>query len=269
MIAFSSRWTGGILHASSLDCALAMNTVSQPDPLDSTCVPPADTILCRGAARRHWNKLRIGVIKPCMDAARIDAPVLDCVNGRSSKCRSGREGSSSNCRCSSCAAAYYIITAAECSSTWRALWNPLWAGKDQVPPPIATLHHHPLQRLRRGGRRRILLGRTCSARGSARSTTTTRARCAATSHSVREAVQKLDVIATPTHPRWRSSSAPHAGREVYLADIVRVRQPVRRLRDHLPCGFGEDAIGTRLRSPAVVARHSTTTPAALAAQYRS
>jgi aspartyl-tRNA(Asn)/glutamyl-tRNA(Gln) amidotransferase subunit A len=280
MIAFSSSCDqAAFFTRSSLDCALAMNTVSQPDPLDSTCVPPADVDYYAEAQREvHWNKLRIGVIRPFMDAARIDAPVLDCVNSSIRQLiDQGAEIVELDLPLLELALpAYYIITAAECSSNLArfdgiryglgknsrdgapspsaAVDEPQDSGGRQGGPPTNDLLSHYIN-IRSNGfgaevRRRILLGTyVLSAGYGEKYYDNARALRRDITASVMEAFGKVDVIATPTSPTlaFKLGARTQDPLKMYLADMCTVFVNLfGGCGISLPCGFGEDAHGTRL-----------------------
>jgi aspartyl-tRNA(Asn)/glutamyl-tRNA(Gln) amidotransferase subunit A len=279
LIAFSSSCDqAAFFTRSSLDCALAMNTVSKPDPLDSTCVPPGDVDYYAEAQREvHWNKLRVGVIKPFMDAARIDAPVLDCVNASIKQMTDqGAEIVELDLPLLELSLpAYYIITAAECSSNLARFDGIRYGlGKESVlhggaglrarlapgtemagteSRPTGLLEHYI--HIRSGGfgaevKRRILLGTyVLSAGYGEKYYDNARAVRRDIRDSVMDAFEKVDVIATPTSP----TLAFHLGArtqnplKMYLADMCTVFVNLfGGCGISLPCGFGLDEEGTRL-----------------------
>ena len=120
LIAYSSSCDqAGVFARNSLDCALVMNTISSPDPLDSTCTAQGGIDYFSEAQREvHWKKLRVGVLKQFVQAKGVEAGVLKNFNDSMAQLKSaGAEVLELDFPLMEyCLPAYYIITAAECSS---------------------------------------------------------------------------------------------------------------------------------------------------------
>jgi aspartyl-tRNA(Asn)/glutamyl-tRNA(Gln) amidotransferase subunit A len=120
LIAYASSCDqAGLFTRSALDAALAMNTISRPDPLDSTCQARGDVDYYAEAVRDvSWKGVRVGVLKEFNSPGSIEAPVL--ANFQASLKALEAAGAQitelSFPIADLCLPAYYIITAAECSS---------------------------------------------------------------------------------------------------------------------------------------------------------
>jgi aspartyl-tRNA(Asn)/glutamyl-tRNA(Gln) amidotransferase subunit A len=262
LIAFSSSADQvGLFTRSALDCALAMNTISKPDPLDSTCVPPAGIDYFADAQREvHWDKLRIGVIKPFMDAERIDTPVLGCVNAAiEHMTNAGAQVVELDLPLLDLSLpAYYIITAAECSSNLARFDGIRYGlGKDtpleQTSGSADLLAHYINVRKQGFGaevKRRILLGTyVLSAGYGEKYYDNARALRRDIRDSVMESFKSVDVIVTPTSPTlaFRLGARTQDPLKMYLADMCTVFVNLfGGCGISLPCGLGEDESGTRL-----------------------
>jgi len=120
LIAYASSCDqAGIFARSTLDIALTMNTISKPDPQDSTCQATGNIDFYSEAKRDvHWSKLRVGVLKPFLDPQRIQAPVLANLKASlEAMAAAGAQIVELDFPLTDyLLPAYYIITAAECSS---------------------------------------------------------------------------------------------------------------------------------------------------------
>lgn len=120
LIAYSSSCDQASLFArNSLDCALAMNSLSSPDPMDSTCTAEGEIDYFAEAQRNvHWQKLRVGVLKQFHVPEAIDEGVLSSFNASLQALKdAGAEVVELDFPLADyCLPTYYIITAAECSS---------------------------------------------------------------------------------------------------------------------------------------------------------
>jgi len=283
LVAFSSSADQcAFFTRGSLDCALAMNTVSHPDALDSTCVPPADVDYFAEAQREvHWDKLRVGVIPAFMDSNKIDAPVLDCVKSAIKQMTdAGAQIVELDLPLLELSLpAYYIITAAECSSNLARYDGIRYGlGKDVPieeiegagpsarhgaddkigrglgPAPSKDLLSHYISVRSHGFgaevKRRILLGTyVLSAGYGEKYYDNARALRRDIRDGVMAAFQHVDVIATPTSP---TLAFPLGARtqdplKMYLADMCTVFVNLfGGCGISLPCGFGVDTRGTSL-----------------------
>lgn len=120
LIAYSSSCDqAGVFARNSLDCALVMNTISTPDPLDSTCIAqPGIDYFSEAQREMHWEKLRVGILKEFVQAEGADADVLKNFKASIAMLKSaGAEVVELDFPLVDyCLPTYYIITAAECSS---------------------------------------------------------------------------------------------------------------------------------------------------------
>ncbi|MCB1187040.1 Asp-tRNA(Asn)/Glu-tRNA(Gln) amidotransferase subunit GatA [bacterium] len=205
MVAYSSSCDqAGTFTRCTLDAALAMNTMSHPDPLDSTC-RVSERIDYYADARKpiHWNKLRVGVISQFMDPASVDSAVLaNCQRSIDILRDAGAEIIELDFNVAQyCIPAYYVITAAECSSN-LARYDGVRYGDE--PQGDELLERYLDVRSRGFGeevKRRILLGTYVLSSGyfdayynRARAMRAEIARC------MSEMFQKVDVIVCPTSP---------------------------------------------------------------------
>ncbi len=120
LVAYASSCDqAGVFARNSLDCALVMNTISQPDPFDSTCIAQQGVDYFGEAKREvHWEKLRVGVLKEFNNADGFEAGVLANFQASIEQLKSaGAEVVELDFPLVDyILPAYYIITAAECSS---------------------------------------------------------------------------------------------------------------------------------------------------------
>jgi aspartyl-tRNA(Asn)/glutamyl-tRNA(Gln) amidotransferase subunit A len=254
LIAYSSSCDqAGIFTRCSLDAALAMNTLSQPDPLDSTCAPPTEIDYFAEAQREvHWEGLRIGILKPFFDAARIEPQVLDCVNAalKAMTDAGAHVVELDTPLLDTALPAYYIITAAECSSN-LARFDGVRYGLE--PHGEDLLERYIDVRSRGFGsevKRRILLGTYVLSKGYAESYYDN---AREVRRSIRDAVmaiyEQVDVIVTPTSPTLAFKLGARTGDplKMYLADQCTVFVNLfGGCGISVPCGFGTDADGVRL-----------------------
>lgn len=248
LIAYSSSCDqAGVFARSTADVALALNTLAVRDPLDSTSRPPADVDYFAEAQRPvHWEKLRVGVLKPFMDAERIDHRVLDCFNAALKRMTdAGAEVVELDFPLVDLSLpAYYIITAAECSSN-LARYDGVRYGLE--PAGDELLRRYIDVRSRGLGsevKRRILLGTYVLSAGYAGkyydNAWALRRDIAA---SVVTMFERVDVIATPTSPglpfRFGERSADPV--RMYLADLCTVFVNLSGCAGiSLPCGHAAD-----------------------------
>jgi aspartyl-tRNA(Asn)/glutamyl-tRNA(Gln) amidotransferase subunit A len=254
MIAYSSSCDqAGVFARSSLDCSLAMNTLSQPDPMDSTCCVGAKPDYFADSKREvHWDKLRVGILRPFLDPGRIAPEVLD-------RYRSALETLSSNGAeiteldfdlADYCLPAYYIITAAECSSN-LARYDGIRMGEE--PRASELLERYVELRSRGFGaevKRRILLGTYVLSAGYA-DKYYDRARMLRRdiAQLFAEFFKQVDVIATPTSPTlpFQFNARNLDPVQMYLSDLCTVFVNLAGLCGiSLPCGMAQDSTGAEL-----------------------
>jgi len=247
LIAYSSSCDqAGIFARDTLDVALTMNTVSQPDERDSTCQATGDIDFYTDTQRDvHWNKLRVGVIKPLMDSERIDALVL--ANFQASLKTMADAGAQivelDFPLVDYYLAAYYIIVCAECSSNL--------ARYDGIRYGITADDEELLARYRsvrsRGFgaevKRRILLGTYVLSAGYYDAYYD---RARQLRRDIREQLESIfsqvDVLATPTSPVLPFKIGEHIEDPVqmYLSDICTVFVNLAGTGGiSIPNGFGE------------------------------
>jgi len=225
---------------------LTMNTVSQPDERDSTCQATGDIDFYTDTQRDvHWNKLRVGVIKPLMDSERIDALVL--ANFQASLKTMADAGAQivelDFPLVDYYLAAYYIIVCAECSSNL--------ARYDGIRYGITADDEELLARYRsvrsRGFgaevKRRILLGTYVLSAGYYDAYYD---RARQLRRDIREQLESIfsqvDVLATPTSPVLPFKIGEHIEDPVqmYLSDICTVFVNLAGTGGiSIPNGFGE------------------------------
>ncbi len=248
MVAYSSSCDQAALFTrSTLDCALAMNTLSHPDPSDSTCLPSLEVDYYDFARREvHWEKLRVGVIKEFMDPARIEAPVLE--NYQLSLKQLSDAGAEiveiDFPLADYCLPAYYIITAAECSSNLARFdgirYGPSSGESELLARYTAT----------RGAgfgaevKRRILLGTYVLSTGYQDAYYDRARRLRSDIRSMLQSwFERVDVIATPTSP---TLAFPFGARDadpvrMYIADLCTVFVNLSGTAGiNVPNGFGQD-----------------------------
>lgn len=247
LIAYASSCDqAGLFTRSTLDAALAMNTLSKPDPLDSTC-RAADGVNYFAEAQRdvHWEKLRVGLLKPFLDPGAIEQPVLQ--NLRASielMTGAGAEMVELDFPLAEyCLPAYYIITAAECSSN-LARYDGIRYGRE---PEGKDLLDRYLE-VRSGGigpevKRRILLGTYVLSAGyfDAYYDRARRLR-ADIRHALDEMFRRVDVIVTPTSPTlpFRFGERLEDPVLMYMSDLCTVFVNLAGTAGmNLPNGFGE------------------------------
>jgi aspartyl-tRNA(Asn)/glutamyl-tRNA(Gln) amidotransferase subunit A len=255
MIAYSSSCDQcGMFARDALDCALTMNTLSQPDPMDSTCVAKkAGTDYYAEAERPvHWEKLRVGVLRPFVDASAISPEVLGCYHAALKRI----EDAGATVveldfpLAEACLPAYYIITAAECSSN-LARYDGIRFGQ---PPQTADLLERYVELRSRGFgaevKRRILLGTYVLSAGYAGKfyDNARRLRSAIAAYFA-ELFQQVDVIAVPTSAslafRFGERSADPVA--MYMSDLCTVFVNLAGLCGiSLPCGMAKDQHGVEL-----------------------
>jgi aspartyl-tRNA(Asn)/glutamyl-tRNA(Gln) amidotransferase subunit A len=254
MIAYSSSCDQcGMFARDALDCALAMNTLSQPDSMDSTCVAKPGTDYYAEAERPvHWEKLRVGVLKPFVDPDRVAPEVLNCYRSAMQKI----EAAGATVMefdfplAEACLPAYYIITAAECSSNLAR-----YDGVRFGPEPEGTdlLERYVELRSRGFGpevKRRILLGTYVLSAGYAgKFYDNARRLRRAIEAFFAELFQQVDVIVVPTSAslafRFGERSADPVA--MYMSDLCTVFVNLAGLCGiSLPCGMAKDQHGIEL-----------------------
>ncbi|MCC7477631.1 Asp-tRNA(Asn)/Glu-tRNA(Gln) amidotransferase subunit GatA [bacterium] len=248
MVAYSSSCDqAAVFTRCSLDCALAMNTLSQPDPQDSTCHPSSSGDYFEFARREvHWEKLRVGVIREFTDPGRIDAPVL--ANYRASLDKLAAAGTQivelDFPLADYCLPAYYIITAAECSSNLARYdgirYGPA-SGQDEL---LARYVETRGAGFGAEVKRRILLGTYVLSKGYQDSYYD---RARRLRRDIRDQLlswfESVDIIATPTSP---TLAFPFGARNedpvrMYIADLCTVFVNLAGTAGiSVPNGFGSD-----------------------------
>jgi aspartyl-tRNA(Asn)/glutamyl-tRNA(Gln) amidotransferase subunit A len=120
LIAYSSSCDQpGVFARDSLDIALTMNAISTPDPRDSTCRPDDRPDFAAECQREvHWEKLRVGVLRSFLKPDIVEPDVLANFNAsEAALIAAGAQVEEVEFDLLDlCLPAYYIITAAECSS---------------------------------------------------------------------------------------------------------------------------------------------------------
>jgi aspartyl-tRNA(Asn)/glutamyl-tRNA(Gln) amidotransferase subunit A len=230
-----------------------MNTLSQPDSYDSTCLAKGDTDFYSEAQREvHWDKLRIGVLKPFMEPGRIAPQVLERFSAALGEltARGAQIIELDFTLADDCLPAYYIITAAECSSNLAR-----YDGIRYGPPPEAGQLLERYVELRSRGfgaevKRRILLGTYVLSAGYAgRFYDNARRLRGDISAYFNAAFHQVDVIATPTSPTlpFRFGDRDTDPVAMYLSDLCTVFVNLAGLCGiSLPCGFGAGEHGAEL-----------------------
>lgn len=247
LIAYSSSCDqAGIFARDSLDIALTMNTVAKADSRDSTS-RPLDGIDYFEEARRdvHWSKLRVGVLNQLADKERIDGAVL--TNFQASIDAMSKAGAEivelDFPLVEYYLPAYYIITAAECSSNL--------ARYDGIRYGITADNEDLLERyrtIRSAGfgaevKRRILLGTYVLSTGYY-DAYYDKARHLRRDirDSLEQVFNKVDILATPTSPcmPFKLGERLEDPVQMYLADVCTVFVNLAGTGGiNLPNGFGE------------------------------
>ncbi|MCB1220927.1 MAG: Asp-tRNA(Asn)/Glu-tRNA(Gln) amidotransferase subunit GatA [Planctomycetales bacterium] len=229
MVAYSSSCDqAGTFTRCTLDAALAMNTMSHPDPLDSTC-RVTERIDYYADARKpiHWNKLRVGVISQFMDPERVDNAVLaNCQRSIDILREAGAEIIELDFSIAQyCIPAYYVITAAECSSN-LARYDGVRFGDE--PQGDDLLERYLDVRSRGFGeevKRRILLGTYVLSSGYFDAYyNRARAMRGEIARTMSEMFRKVDVIVCPTSPNVAFGIGEKADDPVamYMSDLFTV-----------------------------------------------
>lgn len=247
LIAYSSSCDqAGIFARCTLDATLAMNTISKPDKHDSTCRATGDVDFYAEATRDlRWNKLRVGVFKQFTNAEAIEAPVL--ANFRSSLELMAAQGAEivelDFPLAEHCLPAYYIITAAECSSN-LARYDGVRFGR--APQGQELLERYMEVRSHGIGpevKRRILLGTYVLSAGYFDAYYDRARRLRADIRaSLDEMFHQADVIATPTSPclPFKFGERLEDPVQMYLADLCTVFVNLAGTAGiSIPNGFGE------------------------------
>jgi len=242
----SSCDQAGVFSRCSLDAALTMNTISKPDPKDSTCQATGEIDFVTDAERDvHWSKLRVGVLKPFLDAERIDKPVLDNFN---TSLKAMQDAGAEIVELDFplvdyCLPAYYIITCAECSSN-LARYDGVRFGKDSEEEGLQERYRD----VRSNGfgpevKRRILLGTYVLSAGyyDAYYDRARRIR-----RDIFDLMEKnfanVDILATPTSPSlpFKFGERMTDPVKMYMSDLCTVFVNLLGTAGiNIPNGFGE------------------------------
>lgn len=247
LIAYASSCDqAGIFTRCTLDAALAMNTISQPDAHDSTCQASSDVDYYAEAQREvHWEKLRVGVLKPFLDPQRIQGAVLKNLQASLDvMAAAGAQIVELDFEIADhLLPAYYIITAAECSSNlarYDGFRYGLSSGESALQERYRDVRSHGF-----GSevKRRILLGTYVLSAGyyDAYYDRARRMR-----RDIRTALDemfaKVDVIVTPTSPTLPFKFGERLPDPVamYMSDICTVFVNLAGTAGiNIPNGFGE------------------------------
>ncbi len=254
LIAYSSSCDqAGVFTRTALDAALAMNTMSKPDPLDSTCQAHGDQDFYTEALREvNWKGLRVGVLKEFTAQSAIEDSVLS--NFRTSLEALTNAGAQladlSFPLADYCLPAYYIITAAECSSN-LARYDGVRFG---MSAEEGGLRERYVQ-VRSAGfgaevKRRILLGTYVLSAGYS-DAYYNRARQLRSDirNQLDELFKQVDVIVTPTSPTLPFKFGERLADPVqmYMSDICTAFVNLAGTAGiNIPNGFGTSAAGDSL-----------------------
>jgi aspartyl-tRNA(Asn)/glutamyl-tRNA(Gln) amidotransferase subunit A len=200
----------------------------------------------------HWDKLRVGVLRPFTEAGRIAPQVLEQYNaGLAALTAQGAEIIELDFPLADdCLPAYYIITAAECSSNLAR-----YDGIRYGPAPQGDGLQERYLELRSRGfgpevKRRILLGTYVLSAGYAGKYYDNARRLRGDiADYFAEVFQRVDVIVTPTSPTlpFRFGDRESDPVAMYLSDLCTVFVNLAGLCGiSLPCGFGTGADGAQL-----------------------
>jgi aspartyl-tRNA(Asn)/glutamyl-tRNA(Gln) amidotransferase subunit A len=229
LIAYSSSCDqASFFTRSTLDSALAMNAVCEYDPQDSTSTVPREVDYFVAAQEPHdWKKLRIGVLQQFSEHASVDPQVK--ANFRSSVDLMANAGAEvvdiDFALADYCLPAYYVITAAECSSNL--------ARYDGVRYGLASSSPELLRRyldVRSSGfgaevKRRILLGTYVLSAGY-HDAYYDRARALRRDihDSLSAMFERVDVLVTPTSPTpaFKLGERMNDPVAMYMADLCMV-----------------------------------------------
>lgn len=247
LIAYASSCDqAGILTRCTLDAALVMNTISKPDPMDSTCQAKSDVDYYAEAQRPvRWNKLRIGVFKEFMDPERIEPVVLENIERSLETMKAqGAEIIELDFELADyCLPAYYVIVSAECSSN-LARFDGFRYGKASEADSLQERYIDA----RSNGfgsevKRRILLGTYVLSAGYYDAYYD---RARQMRRDIRAAVEEMfkrvDVIATPTSPTlpFKFGERLPDPVKMYMSDLCTVFvNLVGTAGINVPTGFGE------------------------------
>jgi aspartyl-tRNA(Asn)/glutamyl-tRNA(Gln) amidotransferase subunit A len=230
-----------------------MNTLSCPDSMDSTCCAAGGTDYYAEAQRDvHWGKLRVGVLRQFTDASRIDPAVLERYNAALGLLM----GSGATIieldfdLADYCLPAYYVITAAECSSN-LARYDGIRFG---AAPQAADLLERYVELRSRGFgaevKRRILLGTYVLSAGYADKYYDRARRLRRDIFDLFSGYfHQVDVIATPTAPTlpFMFEARNLDPVQMYLSDLCTVFVNLAGLCGiSLPCGMARGAEGVDL-----------------------
>ena len=247
LIAYTSSCDqAGIFTRSALDVALTMNTVSIPDPRDSTCQADGQMDFVAEAKREvHWNKLRVGVLKQFLDPERIDQPVLE--NFKASLGKLSAEGVDvvelDFPLVDYLLSTYYIITCAECSSN-LARYDGVRYGLEPEGESLVERYRE----VRSNGfgaevKRRILLGTYVLSAGYYDAYYDRARRIRRDIYEQMEQhFQDVDILATPTSPTlpFKFNERMQDPIKMYMSDICTVFVNLLGTAGiNLPNGFGE------------------------------
>jgi aspartyl-tRNA(Asn)/glutamyl-tRNA(Gln) amidotransferase subunit A len=247
LIAYSSSCDqAGIFARCTMDVALAMNTISKPDQLDSTCRATGEVDFHAEASRElFWNKLRVGVLKQFLDPQAIDAPVLN--NFRASLDAMAAAGAEivelDFPLAQHCLPAYYIITAAECSSN-LARYDGIRFGLQAHSADLLDRYLEVRsQGLGAEVKRRILLGTYVLSAGYFDAYYDRARRLRADIRaSLEEMFHRVDILATPTSPclPFKFGERLEDPIKMYMSDLCTVFVNLAGTAGiNIPNGFGD------------------------------
>lgn len=247
LIAYASSCDqAGVFTRNALDAALAMNTISKPDDMDSTCRAPGDIDFCAEAQREvRWPGLRVGVLKEFLDPENIETAVLD--NFKASIKQLEDAGAQIKeidfPLADQCLPAYYIITSAECSSN-LARYDGFRYGLSSDDPDLQQRYRD----VRSDGfgaevKRRILLGTYVLSAGY-HDAYYDRARLlrGEIHRRLQETFSTVDIIATPTSPTlpFKFGERLTDPVQMYLSDLCTVFVNLAGAAGiSIPNGFGK------------------------------
>ncbi len=248
MVAYSSSCDqAGTFTRCSLDAALAMNTMSHPDPLDSTCRVEAEIDYYGYASQPlHWNKLRVGVIRQFTDPTTVDSRVLENFERSLAQLReAGAEIIELDFSVSQyCIPAYYVITAAECSSNLARYDGVRFGAEPQGEDLLERYLNVRSEGFGEEVKRRILLGTYVLSSGYFDAYyNRARAMRAEITRSLNSMFNGVDVIACPTSPQlpFKLGEKMDDPVAMYMSDLFTVFVNLGGCCGiSMPNGFAED-----------------------------
>jgi aspartyl-tRNA(Asn)/glutamyl-tRNA(Gln) amidotransferase subunit A len=262
LIAFASSLDQiGLFARDVQDIALAMNTISLPDPMDATCQAPAGCDYAAAlASSKELANCRIGVVSQMTDEKIINAEVLGVCKGALKSLEQA------GCNITQIdiplidmlLPCYYILSPAECSSN-LARYDGIRYGLGYPAASSEILHEHLLSVRGRGFgeevKRRILSGTYVLSAGYAEEYYN-RARMvrAQVASAVAGLFKDFDFLIAPTAPivafKFGEKTADPV--TMYAADICTVLASLCSIPAiSLPAGFNSDGmpIGIQLIGP--------------------